>query len=370
MTVNKTPAGRWRARVKSAGRVVADRTFDRKSDATQWAAVQKRALDLGEFVDPRAGRESLAAALGRFFDARTGTVAESTLKADLALSKNLPRVMSNRPIGAIQSSDIDALLRGLLQRGLARSSVVRFRAVMSTFFSWAVEQRLVSRNPVLQTSVASGTGLKPRHEVFPFTVKELREVVADLCSRDSDQGELALVLGLTGLRWGELVALRVRDVTVVPHPAFSVSRSAPDGHGVRAITKSGKSRTVPLTSELVPLVQRRLEGKRPDDLLFVTPTGARLNGSNWRRAVGWTRSNRGRRIHDLRHSAATLWLTNGIDPKTVQTWLGHASMTLTADLYGHWMGRDSDRIAIDKINGILGDARGTGDPKLGASSAG
>ncbi|TXK17424.1 tyrosine-type recombinase/integrase [Homoserinibacter sp. GY 40078] len=61
----------------------------------------------------------------------------------------------------------------------------------------------------------------------------------------------------------------------------------------------------------------------------------RLNNSNWRRIVGWSKSCRGRRVHDLRHTAATLWLSNGIDVKTVQTWLGHESAQLTLNLYSH-----------------------------------
>jgi len=81
-------------------------------------------------------------------------------------------------------------------------------------------------------------------------------------------------------------------------------------------------------------------------------------GSNWKRTVRWSELGRGRRVHDLRHSAATLWLGAGIDVKTVQTWLGHASMTLTVDTYAHWMGSDADVAAVGRINGILGDEKG------------
>jgi integrase len=174
-----------------------------------------------------------------------------------------------------------------------------------------------------------------------------------------EQSDVVLVLGLTGLRWGELVALRVRDVQMVPYPAIRVSRSAPDGQPVRTTTKGGKARTVPLAADLVPLVQSRLEGKGPDALVFSSPTGQRLNGPNWKRATKWATVSRGRRVHDLRHTAATLWLSTGIDPKTVQTWLGHSTMTLTVDTYAHWLGTDADAVAIARMNAALGDATGT-----------
>ncbi|MET4782684.1 hypothetical protein [Glaciihabitans sp. UYNi722] len=65
-------------------------------------------------------------------------------------------------------------------------------------------------------------------------------------------------------------------------------------------------------------------------------------------------------MQDLRHTAATL----GVDPKTVQAWLGHSSMTLAVDTYAHYMGQDADIAAIARINAILGDMSGTTRRKL------
>lgn len=358
MTISKTANGRWRVRVKSGRQMVASRTFDLKRDAEAWEAAQKRALSLGDFVDPRAGRESLGLVVDRWIKQREGTVASTTLKADRALLLNLTIPLRNRPISAVTSADLEVAFTDLIKRGLARSSVVRYRAVLSSMFSWAMRSKLISKNPVRETKVPAGQGVGMVHEIYPLTVDELREVVDSLATRSVELSEVALVLGLTGLRWGELVALRVRDVVVVPIPALRVSRSAPDGHAVRSQTKSGRARTVPLTAKLVPIFASRTDDKDPDDLVFTSEEGHRLNGSNWRRAVDWPAHGRGRRIHDLRHTAATFWLANNIDPKTVQTWLGHASMTLTVDLYSHWMGSTADAAAISQVDRLLGGRRG------------
>jgi integrase len=143
-----------------------------------------------------------------------------------------------------------------------------------------------------------------------------------------------------------------------------VERSVPSSRGggapiVRDRTKSGKPRTVPLADIIIPLVRRRCEGKDPDELVFTAPEGGWLNSSNWRRGVRWTKTSRGRRPHDLRHPAATSWLAVGVDVKTVQTWLGHASAELTLNLYGHHLGTDADRTGIARVNAMLGDATGT-----------
>jgi len=53
--------------------------------------------------------------------------------------------------------------------------------------------------------------------------------------------------------------------------------------------------------------------------------------------VHWRRTSHGRRIHDLRHTAACLWLSRGVDPGTVQAWMGHESIA-TTNLYLHFLG--------------------------------
>jgi integrase len=65
------------------------------------------------------------------------------------------------------------------------------------------------------------------------------------------------------------------------------------------------------------------------------------------------------RPHDLRHTAATAWLAAGVDAKTVQACLGHASGELTLNLYGYHPGTDAHRAGIARVSAIFGDATGT-----------
>ncbi len=62
-------------------------------------------------------------------------------------------------------------------------------------------------------------------------------------------------------------------------------------------------------------------------------------------------------MHDLRHTAAPAWLRSEIDAKTVQTWLGHSTMTLTTDTYAHWMGSDADGAAVARFDAVLAGVR-------------
>lgn len=358
MTISKTPNGRWRARVKSGREVVASRTFDLKRDAEAWESAQRRMLDLGEFVDPRAGRESLGSALGRWQAQREGAVASKTLSTEGYALKHLPTTMRNRPLSAIRAADLEALYSTLL-RTQARSTVSRFRNILSAFWTWAVAERIVSRNAAIESKVPKGRGEDSTREIYPFTLDELRAVHADLARHTTQtNADIALILGLTGLRWGELSALRVRDVQQLPYPAFRVSRSKPDGQPVRTVTKGGSSRTVPLPVEVARIVVPLTQDRTPDSPLFPSATGSNRSGRNWTRDAHWAKYGRGRRVHDLRHTAATLWLSSGVDLKTAQAWLGHSTAKLTADTYAHFLGSDADTAALARMNDVLGETGG------------
>ena len=114
--------------------------------------------------------------------------------------------------------------------------------------------------------------------------------------------------------------------------------------------------------DLVPIVDRWSEGKAPDAWLFAAPEGGPLRESNWKRSVGWTAATVaiGRtefRVHDLRHTAASVWLAAGADPKVVQRVLGHATAAMTMDLYGHMMDANLWQAAR-----LIGDISGAFEP--------
>lgn len=167
-------------------------------------------------------------------------------------------------------------LHGVLLRTQARSTVMRLRNIVSAFSSWAVDEALIAKNPALASRVPKGTGQDTKREIWPFTLQELRKAHADMSSLTSKTNtDILLVLGLTGIRWGELSALRGRDVQQLPYPAFRVSRSKPDGQPFRTTTKGGGARTVPLADEVWAIVQPLLDGRKPDDPLFASASGTK-----------------------------------------------------------------------------------------------
>ena len=68
-----------------------------------------------------------------------------------------------------------------------------------------------------------------------------------------------------------------------------------------------------------------------------------------KRSLGWSTLAAGRRIHDLRHTAACLWQARGVDPVTVQAWMGHESIA-TTNRYLHFLGTSADQAGLERLN--------------------
>lgn len=172
---------------------------------------------------------------------------------------------------------------------------------------------------------------------------------------------LVLVLAYTGLRWGEATALRVCDIDLARR-RIDVRRAFSDVGGtiVLGTPKSHQSRTVPVPRFIAAELATATTGKHPDELVFTVPNGSVVRQSNWRRAVFLpARARAGLsdrfRVHDLRHTAASLMIQAGYPPKMLQEILGHASITTTLDLYGHLYPGEMDRYAA-RLDDAAGEA--------------
>lgn len=361
----KRPSGKWRVQVKYRSRVVADRTFERRGDAVRWEIEQKRLLHSGEFVAPAAGRITVQELAEEYRESRKGQVSVRAWESDeSALRVHIVPAFGKLPISSVTPPLVERFLVDLAVSRSVRTAA-RVRTTLRGLFRHAVRTRRLQVSPAELVPLPhpdSRTGKVVEVDPFPFPV--LLEVVDEQRKLAGRYAEITLVLALTGVRFGELRGLRVRDVVSVPYPGIVVKRSIPQSGLTgavieRATTKSGRSRMVPLSDLVRPVVERWAEGREPDDLLFPAPEGGYLSAQNWRRAVHWTKTGLGRRPHDLRHTAASLWIAAGVDIKTVSAWLGHSTAKLTLDTYGHLMGTDADRAALDRVNRVLGNPTGT-----------
>lgn len=342
--IEKTPSGRFRARLKSGRQFIASRTFDTKREASEWLSREKAALAGG--IDPRAGRRQVRTLLEEWLVVREFTVAAKTYRSDQALQRLVPTSMQLMHVASVSEREVARSFEQLIQRGLSERSVIRYRASLSTFFAWCVREKAVVRNPVTTTKVPRSS--EEPTEMRPWTEAELEATYERWKARDPQLADVLLVLGWTGMRWGEARAALVEDVVDVPTPGLLVRRSQSEGGAVKA-TKGRRGRRVPVADRVLPIIQRMAAGKEPTDLLVTTAGGAQLHRNAVLRTVKWEETAGGRRIHDLRHTAACLWLARGVDPGTVQAWMGHESIA-TTNRYLHFLGTSADQAGLDRLN--------------------
>jgi integrase len=341
----KLPSGRFQGIAKRGRVIIATQTFTRMSDAQAWAERTETAAAGG--VDIRAGKIPVRDLLAEWVEYRRRTVAPKTARTDAELLPLMSAALGARSAGTVMPNEIERWFVYLRhQRAQSDGSIRRYRASISSFFAWCVAEHRRADNPV--TAARLPTRLDLPAEMRPFTEDELVEVVDRVRLRSPVLADVTLIAGWTGLRWGELRALRVGDVQALPSPAFWVARSQTEGGKVK-VTKGRSARRVPLADVVMEAVQRAASGKCPDDYLTTRPNGGQLWRSAFQRAGSWETVAMGRRLHDLRHTAACLWLTRRVDLSTVSAWLGHASIT-TTNRYLHYLGTAADTAGLERLN--------------------
>jgi integrase len=147
--------------------------------------------------------------------------------------------------------------------------------------------------------------------------------------------------GTTGLRWGELAALQCKDISILNRTIY-VGKSLSTGlrgEQIVSSTKTDESRVVPFPKELLPDLQDLIEKRGPESQLFTMPGGGSLEYNNFmtrifRPAVKES-GLKDITFHSLRHTAASLLISQGTQITTVSGILGHASTQMTLDVYGH-----------------------------------
>ena len=175
--------------------------------------------------------------------------------------------------------------------------------------------------------------------------------VAALVNAAGGAGPIVQTLAYTGIRFGELAALRVADVDL-KRRRILVSKAIAQVTGAGLIedtTKTSQVRSVPiLTSALVDTLTAAVNGRQPDEYLFPAPDGGPMRNSffRWRfdracEGAGLTAIS----IKTLRHSAGSLALASGASLPTASRLLGHAKVSTTADVYSHMLDGDYDTLA-------------------------
>jgi integrase len=241
-------------------------------------------------------------------------------------------------------------------------------ALLRMAFNMAVEDGLITKNPCKGVKLPSPDD----DEICPLTPEQVDTLLTylDTYQRDKATGRqrphrnaaLYHVAVRCGLREGELLGLRWSDVNLKQGELRVM------GQMQRGSRRRGKSkrahRTVPLTADLKrvlewhkqnQLEERRIsgEGWNAGDLVFCSDAGTPIGPSNLNLQFDRLLKNTELpdiRVHDLRHTYAALSIAAGVDLFTLSRRMGHSSISVTADRYGHlYQGQTQDADALDRL---------------------
>jgi integrase len=233
--------------------------------------------------------------------------------------------------------------RNTQRQPLSARRAVQAHDIVERILAYAVRTKRLAVNPA--------EGIERPRVVHRRETALTHAQVAALVRAADDAGPVIQTLAYTGLRFGELAALRVGDVDL-SRRRILVSRAIAQVTGVGLVEgtpKTDEVRSVPvLTSALAETLKAAIEGRGADEYLFPAPDSGPMRNSffRWRfdracEAAGLT----GVSPKTLRHSAGSLALASGASLPTVSKLLGHAKVSTTADVYSHMLPDDFDNLA-------------------------
>lgn len=250
----------------------------------------------------------------------------------------------SRALHEVTRADIKKLIAQLVGRGLKKHTVHNILTPLKEAYNHAMDEGLVTSNPVARTGRLTRCREDRRTHVMPLTTDEVRTLLQAAHEKAPSVHSLLLCAVRTGLRQGELIGLQWSDIDF--RGGFIEVRRAVAMRRL-STTKSHKIRRVDMTPKLTEVlkqlkVTRELEaaiaGQLMQEWVFVTPSDTRWDDSNLRLVFYRLLERAGLRhvrFHDLRHTYASLMAEAGAPPKYVQDQLGHSSIQVTMDIYSH-----------------------------------
>jgi len=309
-------------------------------------SISPHPLVTGTYVAPRAGLVTVA----EVYAAWSGTVAHLSAKTVAvhrgAWANRVAPQWGDVAVVDVRNSGVKAWVAKMVAEDLGVATIENAFGVLRQVLGVAVEDNRIPRNPCDGVKIP-----KRQHADRGYLT---HHQVAALAGAVERMPEVIRFLAYTGLRWGEMAALRVCDFNMLRR-RINVSRSVTEFNGlVWSTPKTGERRSVPFPASLAGELAALMVGKAPEDLVFAGSQGTVLRVSNYRRRIFAPAVAECRKTdsafpvitpHDLRHTAASLAVSAGANVKAVQRMLGHANASMTLDVYADLFDDDLDGVA-------------------------
>jgi integrase len=371
--VRKLPSGRFQASYLAAdgGRRYAPETFKTRGDAAAWLTLRESEMLRGEWIDPELGRITLATFGSRWIEEHK--LSERTRELyEMLLRLHISPFLGGRQLARISPDTVRTWRNQLLNDGRSADAAAKSYRLLRAIMNTALDDGRIRRNPC-RIKGADKAHTPERPVATIAQVYTLAELIGDRFR------VFILAAAFTGLRWGELLALRRMDVNL-DAGTIGVTRSVAELSRGRLVVGPPKSaagvRTVTIPGVLVDELRRHLAefvGTEPWALVFTGSRGASPRRSSWRQTVQWSARIKeaglpeGFHFHDLRHTGNHLASQGGASTRELMHRMGHASMR-AALIYQHATDERARQIA-DRLSEVVEREKPRDDDSDGEAGA-
>lgn len=339
---------RWRKHGKDR-----QRTFTVKREAERFAARIETEIASANDVRPAAqSKITVRDAVKAVMAAEEHRLKPRTLDSYRKIyEKRIIKEFGGYRLNAVTRAKVQAWITELVNSGLSPATVKHHYVALRKLFKWAIKEGLLASDPCEHVSLPRPTS----KQEYPILTLAQIDRLAEEFAAVPPYGLLVRFMALTGLRAGEVAGLRISDVELANRRVLvrqTVQRIKGKGWVLGTPKSKRSTREVPLLdtqliADLKTYLLTHPRSGQPNALFWPGRTpGSReadfdrvLDGSTFGRnhfkpAVARAKLLK-MRIHDLRHTAASLWLAAGFRPYEVSRWLGHANVATTDAIYAH-----------------------------------
>jgi integrase len=357
--IRKLENGRYQARWIDPSNRERSKVFRKKGEAEKHLTWIENSKLSGTYIDSAAGKVTVGAVAAQWYAGKVNVKTTTKARIRSVLDVHVLPKWEHTPVANVGHSSVQAWVAELVAAELSAATVRKIHGVLSGVLSVAVKDRRLASNPCKGVNLPRVEKAKKKY-LTALQVANLAVAGAKPTGKSrglrtdgtfAQNRLIVFVLAYTGLRWGELAALRVSSVNPLRRRIeVSASVSEVTGQGwVWSTPKDHEARSVPLSKFLSDELVQHMAGMEPDSLLFPSHLGTPLNYRAERRA--WFNNAasaigvEGLTLHELRHTAASLAVSAGANVKAVQRMLGHANAAMTLDTYAELFDDDLDSVA-------------------------
>lgn len=348
--------GNWRAQITIDGQRIGYAAKTRR-EAQDWLRHMGNRIEKG--LSSKAANIRFEEFLNDWLKSKKLTLEDQSWRTYCQLVRDyIAPSLGKIKLGELTSNQIQVFYNDSVDSGVGLRTIQKTHTVIHAALNYATKMGMIGRNPEKATQSP-----KPVHKEMSFLKTEQVKILLETAKETNDPFYGLYYLALvTGMRQGELLALTWKNVDLEQgylNVNYSISRSSGGGLVLKVPKTKSSVRSIKLGNDSIKVLfeqQKRLyQAKknsnrlwRDTDHVFTSSIGTVIDPSNLLKQFRQLLKKAGLpkiRFHDLRHTAASLMLNNGVDVLVASQRLGHAKPSITLDVYGHLMPSMQNRAA-------------------------